>query len=238
MTDTLGSGQATALMLRDALHACPLIAVLRWIGPDEVKSVGGILIEAGFRLIEVPLNSPAPYESIARLARCFGDKALIGAGTVMSPDDVDQVGSAGGRLIVMPHADAAVVRAARMHGFACFPGVATPTEGFAALAAGADGLKIFPAEAISPAVLKGWRAVFAKNIPLMPTGGITPEALEAWVKAGASGFGVGSNLYAPGRPLEEIKKRAIAFVEAWDAIRHDRDGIPREATCPLPCDQP
>ena len=234
MRDASGSSLPTAQMLREALQVCPLIAVLRWIGPEDVESVAEILIEEGFRLIEVPLNSPQPYTSIARLARRFANGALIGAGTVMSPDDVAQVGAAGGRLIVMPHADVAVIRAARMHGFACFPGVATPTEGFAARAAGADGLKIFPAEAISPAVLKAWRPVFAKEIPLMPTGGITPQAMSVWVEAGASGFGVGGNLYAPGRSLEEIRKRAIAFVEAWQAAEHHRNTIPSGAKCRPP----
>jgi 2-dehydro-3-deoxyphosphogalactonate aldolase len=234
MMDATGLNLPAAQRLSEALHACPLIAVLRWIGPEEVESVAEILVEAGFLLIEVPLNSPEPYTSIERLARRYGDQTLIGAGTVMSPDDVTRVGAAGARLIVMPHADVAVIRAASEHGFACFPGVATPTEGFAALAAGADGLKIFPAEAISPAVLKAWRAVFAKGIPLMPTGGITPQAMSDWVEAGASGFGVGGNLYARGRSLEEIRKRAIAFVEAWRSTGHDRDSIPRGATCRPP----
>lgn len=202
-------------VLKKALQACPLIAVLRWITPQEVEGVAETLIQAGFRLIEVPLNSPEPYVSIERLARRFGSEAIIGAGTVMSVQSVAQVSDAGGRLVVMPHADTAVVRAARDHGFACFPGVATPTEGFAALDAGADGLKIFPAEAISPSILKAWRAVFAKEIPLLPTGGITPEAIPSWLKAGASGFGIGGNLYRPGKSLSEIRKSAIEFVKAW-----------------------
>jgi 2-dehydro-3-deoxyphosphogalactonate aldolase len=234
MTDATGLSLPAAQRLSQALHACPLIAVLRWIDPEEVESVAEILVEAGFLLIEVPLNSPEPYTSIERLARRYGDQALIGAGTVMSPDDVTRVGAAGARLIVMPHADVAVIRAAREHGFACFPGVATPTEGFAALAAGADGLKIFPAEAISPAVLKAWRAVFAKEIPLMPTGGITPQAMSDWVEAGASGFGVGGNLYAPGRSLEQIRARATTFVKTWHAIEHDRTHAIGGATCTSP----
>ncbi|MDL2402464.1 2-dehydro-3-deoxy-6-phosphogalactonate aldolase [Rhizobium mayense] len=210
----------THMKLNDALQACPLIAVLRWITPEEVEGVTGALVEAGFRLIEVPLNSPNPYVSIERIASRFGDTAVIGAGTVMSPESVARVGDAGGRLIVMPHADAAVIRATREHGFACFPGVATPTEGFSALAAGADGLKIFPAEAISPAVLKAWRAVFTKEVPLMPTGGITPETMASWVKVGASGFGIGGNLYRPGKSVGEIRSAAQSFINAWrDAVR-------------------
>lgn len=206
------------LALNTALEACPLVAVLRWITPSEVEDVIAVLVEAGFRLIEVPLNSPEPYVSIERLARQFDGAALIGAGTVMSPADVDRVDAAGGRLIVMPHGDTAVVRAAKQRGHACFPGVATPTEGFACLDAGADGLKIFPAEAISPEVLKAWRAVFKMDIPLLPTGGITPESMEAWAAAGASGFGVGGNLYRPGKTLEDIKTSAVAFVSAWQRI--------------------
>ncbi len=203
--------------LDEALQACPLVAVLRWITPEEVEGVTGALVEAGFRLIEVPLNSPDPYVSIERIASRFGDTAIVGAGTVMSPESVTRVGNAGGRLIVMPHADVAVVRAARQQGFACFPGVSTPTEGFAALDAGADGLKIFPAEAISPPVLKAWRAVFAMEVPLLPTGGITPEAMASWVKVGASGFGIGGNLYRPGKSLDEIRSDAVSFVSAWRA---------------------
>lgn len=220
MTTALQPSSIVSSALREALQACPLIAVLRWITPQEVESVTETLVQAGFRLIEVPLNSPDPYVSIERLARRFGSEVLVGAGTVMSPDSVSRVGDAGGRLIVMPHADTAVVRAARKHGFACFPGVSTPTEGFAALDAGADGLKIFPAEAISPSVLKAWRAVFANDIPLLPTGGITPEAMASWVEAGASGFGVGGNLYRPGKSLKEIADSAVAFVSTWREISH------------------
>jgi 2-dehydro-3-deoxyphosphogalactonate aldolase len=233
MTTASVSRLSTAPTLSETLRACPLIAVLRWIGPDEVEGVGGVLIEAGFRLIEVPLNSSESYTSIERLARRYGDRALIGAGTVMAPDDVARVGRAGGRLIVMPHADVSVVRAASDQGFTCFPCAAMPSEGFAALAAGAAGLS-FPAEAISPPVLKVWRAFFAKHIPLMPTGGITPQVMAEWVKAGASGFVTGGNLYAPGRSLEEIRDRATAFVKAWHAIEHDRTNAFGETTCTTP----
>lgn len=205
--------------LDTALDACPLVAVLRWISPEEVEDVTAILIDAGFRLIEVPLNSPNPLDSIERIATRFGDQALIGAGTVMTPADVTRVRDVGGRLIVMPHADLSVVRAAHAQEMACFPGVATPTEAFASLEAGADGLKIFPAEAISPAILKAWRAVFAPQIPLLPTGSITPEAIPDWIKAGASGFGIGGNLYRPGRSLDGIKVSATAFVSAWRAAQ-------------------
>jgi 2-dehydro-3-deoxyphosphogalactonate aldolase len=212
-----------SIAFNTANTACPLVAVLRWITPDEVEQVGDILIESGFRLIEVPLNSPDPWNSIERLASRFGDAVLIGAGTVMTPEDVSRVRQSGGRLIVMPHADVAVVEAARAQGMACIPGAATPTEGFAALRAGAAGLKLFPAEAMSPAVLKAWRAVFAPQIPLLPTGGITPEAMKAWAEAGASGFGIGGNLYRPGRPLADIRSSAVEFVSAWREIESQPD---------------
>lgn len=223
------------LTLKSALDSCPLVAVLRWISPDEVEDVTDILIEAGFRLIEVPLNSPDPLTSIERLAKRFGSDALIGAGTVMSPAAVTRVRDAGGRLIVMPHGDVAVVSAAHAQEMACFPGVATPTEGFAALQAGANGLKVFPAEAISPAVLKAWRAVFATDIPLLPTGGITPESMPAWRDAGASGFGIGGNLYRPGRSLDDIRVSATAFAEAWRRLASQNSGERSEGVA---CVQP
>lgn len=225
----------SALTPKSALDRCPLVAVLRWISPDEVEDVTEILIEAGFRLIEVPLNSPDPLTSIERLAKRFGTDALIGAGTVMSPSDVTRVRDAGGRLIVTPHGDVTVVSAAHAQQMACFPGVATPTEGFAALQAGADGLKVFPAEAISPAVLKAWRAVFATDIPLLPTGGITPESMPAWREAGASGFGIGGNLYRPGRSLDDIRASATAFAEAWHTLASHNGGQGSEGA---PCTQP
>lgn len=215
-----------AITVGAALETCPLVAVLRWISPEEVEDVTAVLVETGFRLIEVPLNSPEPFKSIELIARRFGSEAVIGAGTVMKPTDVGRVGDVGGRLIVMPHADTAVVRAAKEHGMACFPGVATPTEGFAALEAGAVGLKVFPAEAISPAVLKAWRAVFASEIPLLPTGAITPASMGGWFEAGASGFGIGGNLYKPGRTLQEIRRSAVAFVNAWDALAGTRQTAP------------
>lgn len=210
--------------LKEALSALPLIAVLRWITPEEVEDVTAILVEAEFGLIEVPLNSPDPFNSIERIAHRFGSQAIVGAGTVMAPSDVTRVRNAGGRLIVMPHADIAVVKAAHEQKLASFPGVSTPTEGFAALQAGADGLKVFPAEAISPAVLKAWRAVFSSDVPLLPTGGITPGAFPAWLAAGASGFGIGGNLYRPGRSLTEIKDRAKTFADAWRAATSPSGG--------------
>jgi len=205
--------------LQRYLQDLPLIAILRGITPEQVLPVGVALFEAGFRIIEVPLNSPQPLQSIGMLARELGDPCLIGAGTVMSAAQVADVADAGGRLIVMPHCDAAVVRAAKSRGLLCAPGIATPTEGFAALAAGADALKLFPAELLTPAVLKALRAVFAPEVLFVPVGGITPQNLAAYATAGASGFGLGSALYKPGMSAAQVKVNAMAFVRAWTS-RH------------------
>ena len=202
----------------DALAELPLIAILRGLEPAQAIEVGGVLVEAGFRLIEVPLNSPKPFESIARLAEAFGDRAMIGAGTVLDPVAVSAVAGAGGRLIVMPHCDQDVIEAAKARGLTCCPGVATPTEAFAALESGADALKLFPAEAIPPAVVRALRAVLPEDLRLLPVGGITPDKLAPYVEAGARGFGLGSALYRPGMAIEEIATRAADFVAAWRAL--------------------
>jgi 2-dehydro-3-deoxyphosphogalactonate aldolase len=204
--------------LADALARLPLVAILRGITPPEAVSVGEVLYAAGFRLIEVPLNSPNPLHSIAALRQGLPADALIGAGTVLNVGAVLQVQQAGGELIVMPHADVAVVRAAKAVGLVCLPGVATPTEAFAVLAAGADGLKLFPAELLTPPVLKALRAVLPPSTPVLPVGGITPERMPAYRAAGATGFGLGSALYAPGMPAAEVARRAAGFVSAWAAI--------------------
>ena len=196
------------------LEACPLVAILRGVEPDEVVAIGAALVEAGFRVIEVPLNSPNPLESIRRLARDFGDKALIGAGTVLDPASIQGIAEAGGRLIVMPHAGETVVRAAKSRGLLAVPGFATPTEAFAMLEAGADALKLFPAEASGPPVLKAMRAVLPKTVPVLPVGGITPEKMPGYLEAGAAGFGLGSALYKPGMNAEEVAGNARRFVEA------------------------
>jgi 2-dehydro-3-deoxyphosphogalactonate aldolase len=170
--------------LQEHLADLPLVAILRGVAPDDVVAIGRVLIDAGFRAIEVPLNSPKPLRSIALLAEAFGAHALIGAGTVLDPADVGRIAGAGGRLIVMPHADHAVIRAAKTADLWCVPGVATPTEAFGALAAGADALKMFPAEALPPTVVKAWRAVLPKEAWLLPVGGISPEVMP-----GLSGSG-------------------------------------------------
>jgi 2-dehydro-3-deoxyphosphogalactonate aldolase len=201
--------------LKERLTGLPLIAILRGVRPDEAVAIGQALLDAGFLAIEVPLNSPKPLESIAALAQGFGERALIGAGTVLDPADVDRIAAAGGRLIVMPHADLAIVRAAKAQGLLCVPGVATPTEALGALAAGADALKLFPAEGLPPPVVKAWRAVLPKEVWLLPVGGITPERMAPYVAAGADGFGLGSAVYQPGLAPAEVAVRATAFAAAW-----------------------
>lgn len=205
-------------MLDPALQQLPLVAILRGIRPGEVEAVADALYAEGFRAIEVPLNSPQALDSIARLARRLPEDALIGAGTVLSADAVREVQIAGGRLIVMPHADAAVIRVAKARGLACVPGAATPTEAFAALQAGADALKLFPAELVTPAALQALRAVLPRELRLLPVGGITPETMAPYRRAGAAGFGLGSALYAPGMAAAEVGQRARAFVQAWRAF--------------------
>ena len=205
--------------LQEQLRGMPLVAILRAVEPEEAVAIGQVLLEAGFRAIEVPLNSPQPLRSIAALASAFGERAVVGAGTVLDPGDVERIAAAGGRLIVMPHADQAVIRAAKARALWCVPGVATPTEAFCALAAGADALKMFPAEALPPAVVKAWRAVLPAEAWLLPVGGITPERMAPYVAAGANGFGLGSALYQRGSTPAETAARARAFAAAWRNLK-------------------
>jgi len=206
------------MSFHDHMAALPLVAILRGIRPDEAEDIGDVLVDAGFRLIEVPLNSPDPFTSIARLVEKFGDRATIGAGTVMTPADVIQVASAGGRLIVMPHSDPVVIGAAVAQDLVCMPGVATPTEAFAALAAGATALKLFPGEALPPPVVKAWRAVLPRDCALLPVGGIDTDSMAAYLAAGANGFGIGSALYRPGDDAAQVARKAAAFAAAWAAL--------------------
>ncbi|MBL8346778.1 MAG: 2-dehydro-3-deoxy-6-phosphogalactonate aldolase [Rubrivivax sp.] len=194
-----------------------VVAILRGITPAEVLAVGHALKAGGIRVIEVPLNSPEPFDSIERLAREFGHELLIGAGTVLTAGDVDRVADAGGRLVLAPNFDAAVVRQGKARGLLTMPGVATPSEGFQALAAGADALKLFPAEMLGPPVLKAWRAVFPKSTPMFSVGGIGAHNLAAFKAAGASGVGTGSSLYSPGTPAVELTPRALSLVQSWAA---------------------
>ncbi|MCQ4162489.1 2-dehydro-3-deoxy-6-phosphogalactonate aldolase [Roseomonas sp. GC11] len=202
-----------------ALAALPLIAILRGLRPEEAEPVATALYAAGFRLIEVPLNSPEPFASIAAIRRLLPAEALVGAGTVTREEEVARLAGLGAELVVMPHADTAVIAAAARTGLLCTPGVATPTEAFAALAAGATALKLFPAELVGPPVVKAIRAVLPAGTRLLPVGGITPATMQPFLAAGAAGFGLGSALYAPGMSAAEVGERAQGFAAAWRALR-------------------
>jgi 2-dehydro-3-deoxyphosphogalactonate aldolase len=197
------------------LAPTPLIAILRGVTPDEADSIAAAIVEAGFGAIEVPLNSPDPLASVEIIARLFGDKVLVGAGTVLDARDVDEVAEAGARLVVAPNVDRAVIERAVNLGLVMLPGVATMTEAFQALKAGASGLKLFPGEAIGPEVVRSWRSVLPKATALFPVGGVTPERIGPYRRAGADGFGVGSALYKPGAKASEVERAAEAFVRAW-----------------------
>lgn len=196
----------------------PLIAILRGIRPEEAVPIGEALIVAGFTILEVPLNSPEPFASISALANAFGDCAQIGAGTVLRTADVARVADAGGSLVIAPNVDAGVIQAAVTSGMTALPGFSTPTEAFAALGAGATALKLFPAEASSPAMLKAIRAVLPADTRVLPVGGITPTMLAGWRQAGAAGFGLGSALFRPGLVPEEVGARARDFASAWRSL--------------------
>jgi 2-dehydro-3-deoxyphosphogalactonate aldolase len=200
--------------LAQALAQLPLIAILRGLTTAEAPVIGDALVNSGFAIIEVPLNSPEPMHSIAALTKLF-PQTLIGAGTVLNVQQVKDVHDAGGRLVISPNFNPAVVAQALALNMVVLPGVATPTEAFAALDAGAHGLKLFPAEMISPATLKAMRAVLPKAAALMPVGGITPDNMAAYLAAGASGFGLGSALFAPQRSAQEVRFQADAFVRAF-----------------------
>jgi len=193
----------------------PLVAILRGLAPAEALDVGAALFEAGFRMLEVPLNRPGAVECIARLARHAPAGVLVGGGTMLTADDVRAVHAAGGRLMVAPNCDVEVIRLAAGMDMFCAPGVATPTEAFRAIAAGAHALKLFPAEMIGMAGLKAMKSVLPPGMPLWPVGGIKPDSMADWLKAGASGFGIGGALYTPGMTPAEVGARARAYVEAW-----------------------
>jgi len=200
------------------LPALPLIPILRGLTPAEAEGVGHVLFAAGFTMLEVPLNRPGALECIATLRRTL-PTAIVGAGTVLSVEHVEAVALAGGQLIVSPDCNPDVIKASIALGLWSLPGVATPSEAFTALRAGAHGLKAFPAESIPPAVIKAWRAVLPPEVPLFPVGAITPERMGAYLDAGANGFGIGSALYAPGLSLDAIATRAGEFAAAWHALR-------------------
>ena len=204
--------------LDQALEAMPLVAILRGIGPGEAVEVAQRLVDEGITIIEVPLNSPEPFKSIKAIAQAVGDRALVGAGTVLTPDDVTGVMDAGGRLIVMPHSDPAVIRAAVQKGLPVVPGVMTPTEAFAALANGATALKLFPGELIGPKIIKALMAVLPKGTNVVPTGGVDAGNLADYWEAGVSGVGVGGALYKPGKAPEQVQADARALVTAMRKV--------------------
>lgn len=210
MTDT-----DHATRFESALESLPLIAILRGLKPQEAEGIGAALYAAGFRLIEVPLNSPEPFRSIEIMRRSLAPDAIVGAGTVLEVADVERLADLGADLVVMPHADVAVIKATKARGMISTPGVTTPTEAFAALKAGADALKLFPAELISPVVVKAVRAVLPKGTRLFPVGGIGPQSIKPYLEAGAVGFGLGSAVYVPGMTAAEVAAKAQTFVEAW-----------------------
>lgn len=199
-------------LLQDHLEQCPLIAIVRGITPADAEATGEAIYEAGIRIIEVPLNSPDPLTSIRKLAARFGDRMLIGAGTVLRLEEVEAVKSAGGRIIVSPDVNIEVIAGACRAGLVSSPGYFTPSEAFAAIRAGAHALKLFPAEGTAPAVLKAQLAVLPRDIPVMAVGGIKPDNMREWLAAGASGFGLGSGLYRPGQAVEQTLERAKAYV--------------------------
>ena len=199
-------------LLRRHLDECPLIAIIRGVTPAEAEAIGEAIYEGGIRIIEVPLNSSDPLRSIELLAARFGDGVLVGAGTVLSPDEVRQVRDAGGRIIVSPDTNTDVISATVAAELVSSPGYFTPSEAFTAIRAGAHGLKLFPAEGAAPAVLKAQLAVLPRDIPVMAVGGIKPDNMGPWLDAGAAGFGLGSGLYKPGQSPADTLEKARAYV--------------------------
>jgi 2-dehydro-3-deoxyphosphogalactonate aldolase len=203
--------------LQSRLGECPLVAIIRGVTPDEVEAIGDAIYEAGIRIIEVPLNSPDPLGSIGRLAKLFGERALIGAGTVLTPEDVGRVRDVGGRIIVSPNTNVAVIEATVKAGLVSSPGFYTPSEALAAIQAGAHALKLFPAELASPALVRAQRAVFPRDVPVLVVGGVKPDEMRSWLDAGATGFGLGSGLYTAGRSPAEVGERARGYVAGLKA---------------------
>jgi 2-dehydro-3-deoxyphosphogalactonate aldolase len=199
--------------IRRRLDECPLVAIIRGVTPEDSEAIGEALYSAGIRIIEVPLNSPDPLDSIRRIAGRLGERALVGAGTVLDPADVERVREAGGRIIVSPNTYPPVIEAAARAGLVSSPGYFTPSEAFTAIRAGAHALKLFPAESATPKTVKAQRAVLPKDVPILVVGSVTPDAMRPWIEAGADGFGLGSGVYKPGQSAEETAMRARAYVE-------------------------
>ena len=207
------------MKLEQALETCGIIAILRGVSPSEVVAVTQTLYDAGVRIVEVPLNSPEPFTSIDMLAKAFGDKMVVGAGTVLSEQDVNLLKQHGGQISVSPDCNPATISRAVALGLDPLPGVFTPTEAFVAIRAGAKHLKLFPAEAASPLTIKAWKAVLPKHVQVHAVGGVTPENMKDWLSAGASGFGIGSALYKQGMALSKISESAHTLVSAWKRAR-------------------
>ena len=199
-------------LFQQYLGQCPLIAIIRGVTPDEAEAIGDAICESGIRIVEVPLNSADPLKSIERLAKRLGERMLVGGGTVLTPDDVRRVRSAGGRIIISPSTNREVIAATAAEGMISCPGYFTPSEAFAAVDAGATALKLFPAEGASPEVLKAQLAVLPKEVPVLAVGGITPDNMQPWIAAGASGFGLGGGLYKAGQSAAETLGKARAYV--------------------------
>ena len=202
-----------------AVSSCGIIAILRGVTPDEVLDVSAVLYETGIRIVEVPLNSPEPFVSIERLARDYQGKMVVGAGTVLSIQDVQMLKNHGGQISVSPDCNIEVISRAVSLGLEPLPGVFTPTEAFAAIRAGAKNLKLFPAEVASPQTIKAWKAVLPKHVEIHAVGGVTPENMHTWLAAGACGFGIGSSLYKPGATLVQVSESAQKLVAAWNKAK-------------------
>ena len=206
-------------VLNKWLEEFPLIAILRGIHPEDCLEIGQGLFQIGFRLIEIPLNSPEPFKSIQKLSLNLKGSAIVGAGTILQKNQLELLNDSGGKLAVMPHVDLELIRKAKTLNLLCIPGVSTPTEAFAALNAGADALKVFPAEMIVPKVLKAWKAILPKETLLIPVGGILPNSMESYIFAGANGFGLGSALYRPGLVVEEVLANAEDFLKCLKNLK-------------------
>jgi 2-dehydro-3-deoxyphosphogalactonate aldolase len=207
------------MRFEDAAKACGIVAILRGVTPDEVAGIGDALHDAGLRVVEVPLNSPEPFRSIATLAARFQNRMVVGAGTVLDVDSVDQLKSAGGQISVSPDCNPQVIARAVENGMVPLPGVFTPTEAFTAVRAGARHLKLFPAEAASPKTVKAWKAVLPRDVNVYAVGGVTPANMKEWADAGCAGVGIGSNIYKPGMSADDVSKAARDFVAAWKNLR-------------------
>ncbi len=203
---------------RDALKTLPLVAILRGIRPSEALAVGEMLMEAGFKIVEVPLNSPDPFDSIKLLVQSLGPRAIVGAGTVLTVPDVETLKAVGGQICISPNANPAVIRRAKALGLISFPAFFTPTEAFSAIEAGADAIKLFPAELAGTTGLKAMKAVLPKTVPVFPVGGVNPDNMQDFIEAGAAGFGIGSAVFKPGDTPETVYKKAKAFVDGWQRL--------------------